>query len=124
MKPSNSLNQNQGQESRYCLHTEIEVPHFGLIHFFNTHFTFIDVEQCRSSLQLLEYVTQFPKDSPKVIMGDFNTYFDFEWPVEFLKDPTHPINHFSLNPCSKEYKLYSNAEKLIHLNDVWMYSEV
>eukprot|EP00466_Bigelowiella_natans_P018398 jgi/Bigna1/83473/fgenesh1_pg.109_\ len=53
-------------------------------------------------------------------VGDLNTYFDFEWPIDLA---TRPINDFSFhkyNPCSQVAKsAFNGATSTAKFRDVW-----
>jgi endonuclease/exonuclease/phosphatase family metal-dependent hydrolase len=49
-----------------------------VVHVIVVHFSFDDQQQCRNAAQLLRESMQLD-DAPVIVLGDTNTYFDFEW---------------------------------------------
>ena len=38
-------------------------------------------------------------EEPVILMGDFNTYFGFEWPMDLLSHPKGSLETLQYNPC-------------------------
>eukprot|EP00026_Physarum_polycephalum_P007153 Phypoly_transcript_07209.p1 GENE.Phypoly_transcript_07209~~Phypoly_transcript_07209.p1 ORF type:complete len:439 (+),score=51.74 Phypoly_transcript_07209:338-1654(+) len=94
---------NFGNTNRKCLQSLIQTPH-GNINFFVTHFSLNDIEQCTHALMLWEHLNSFPPDVPQILVGDMNTYFDFEWPMDLLTQGLTLFMLGPLNPCSNVLK--------------------
>jgi len=109
-------------DTRKCLNALIEIPGLGKINFFVTHFGLDDHEQCTQASNLWRFLNTFPKDIPKIVVGDMNTYFDFEWPVEFLTQGFSSLLLNRLNPCFQSVRaefLLHGAENYSTLVDIW-----
>jgi len=90
--------------NRRIFYARIEVPVVGEILFFVTHLTYEESKQCAQMVDVLNYLETFEDDKIKILVGDLNTYFDFEWPSDLA---TRPINDFTFhkyNPCSQVAK--------------------
>eukprot|EP00732_Lithocolla_globosa_P003439 Lithocolla_globosa_v1_NODE_2776_length_1872_cov_5.470556.p1 type:complete len:476 gc:universal NODE_2776_length_1872_cov_5.470556:250-1677(+) len=98
------VHQSNQQYSRGCLQVTIDLPSLGLVQVFNTHVTFIDTEQCRSATQLLSLLNAFKDNITQVLLGDFNVYFDFEYPIDYLTHSSPIFELLQLNPCSSFFK--------------------
>lgn len=86
-------------------------------------------------------MNSFPKDTPQILVGDMNTYFDFEWyewrkhllinranhqyrPADLLTQGLTPIMMSKFNPCVSviESAMETNQHEMkkYHiLEDVW-----
>ncbi|KAK3579046.1 hypothetical protein CHS0354_029903 [Potamilus streckersoni] len=62
------------------------------------HMSYDRQQQCNNAAELLKHITEH-KLHNLVILGDFNTYVDFEWPVSMLTGEAGTRD--KLNPCSK-----------------------
>ncbi len=109
---------------RKCLQALIETP-FGKVNFFLTHLGLndmgmnkrsekrqfiqlictINTDQCRHTVLLWKFMQSFPREIPQILVGDMNTYFDFEWPVDFLTKGFTPFMLSKHNPCSSVLNL-------------------
>jgi len=71
---------------------------------------------------LWRYLNTFPDDIPKIVAGDMNTYFDFDWPVELLTEGFSSLLMNPYNPCFQSVReefLQHGAENYTTLIDVW-----
>jgi endonuclease/exonuclease/phosphatase family metal-dependent hydrolase len=74
------------------------------IDFFVAHFSYDAGQQCESVVELAEWIDATERAEPtgqrlQVLTGDFNTYFDFEWPMLSLTHPSSALENHADNPC-------------------------
>lgn len=72
------------QSPRALLHTQIEFE-FQEVFFIVTHFSTNRNLQCQNAMRLINFVASTGSDRT-VITGDFNTYEDYDWPIEAVKN--------------------------------------
>jgi endonuclease/exonuclease/phosphatase family metal-dependent hydrolase len=94
---------------RKVLHAAISVPASAgvsrMLDVFNTHVTYVDVAQCAQIVQLLRFmnsVAESSSASEQVLMGDFNSYMDWEFHLDLLSRPLHH-SLYSDNPCVAQW---------------------
>ena len=94
----------------------------GPVQVYNTHFGIDDVEQCHSVLDLLDIIQSTADNaagakaradargnggSPQIVVGDFNAYHDFQWPMDWLLRPD-PVPDILLSdqatPCGAVFR--------------------
>lgn len=81
-----------------------------LLDLFSVHLSIFDRDQCSQVAQLAHFLALHapspPADSADrhavVVAGDFNAYFDFEHPMDFL-GPDGPLLPARLDPCRDHY---------------------
>lgn len=72
------------QSPRALLHTQIEYD-MHEIFFIVVHFSTDRKLQCQNALRVINFVASTGVDRT-LIVGDFNTYNDFDWPIEAVKN--------------------------------------
>jgi endonuclease/exonuclease/phosphatase family metal-dependent hydrolase len=100
------------------------------LHVIDVHLSWADDEQCRQASRLLKYINTIESSLsiPVILMGDFNTYFDYEWPMDILTNPL-PLHQHLLSPCDSVIATMNNNQAsepalkdgntLAMMNDVW-----
>ena len=94
MAGGNSSSSGSGS-SRVSSREEQEQQRPRLVDVIVTHLSYDAPEQCRQVAHLRRFLDQdrttaalhapsLPPRRPQIVMGDFNIYQDFEWPMEFL----------------------------------------
>ncbi|XP_063438028.1 uncharacterized protein LOC134719030 [Mytilus trossulus] len=83
-----------------------------VVNIINVHFSYDRQQQCGNAAALLDYV--FRKRLKNVVLlGDFNTYNDFEAPIDLITfKPGHAMTH-----CKQELKQIGN--RYINFDDSW-----
>eukprot|EP01112_Ceratiomyxa_fruticulosa_P002165 TRINITY_DN12285_c0_g1_i1.p1 TRINITY_DN12285_c0_g1~~TRINITY_DN12285_c0_g1_i1.p1 ORF type:complete len:448 (-),score=68.84 TRINITY_DN12285_c0_g1_i1:225-1568(-) len=118
-----------GPTSRKCIQVLLDCSNVkkyygpnGLVNVFMTHFTLGDYEQCVNVIQLIKWLNTFDKDIPQVLLGDMNTYFDFEWPMDFLTSGFTAFQKSTFNPCYNAFKPHFEDQAILNskpFDDVW-----
>lgn len=96
---------------RVFIHVELAVPaaRLGLastateqpLHVLAAHWTYDTSGQCMAARQMLAYADALPPDAPVVMLGDFNIYLGFEYPMDLLTlDMPESLRDSPLNPCN------------------------
>lgn len=103
--------------------------------FYVTHLSYDDLQQCHSIPQLVHELEK-AANSTQIIMGDMNTYLDFEWyvavalliltdimdyirPMDILTKPWHRLTFDSKhNPCAASNAALLNTT-FVSFSDVW-----
>jgi endonuclease/exonuclease/phosphatase family metal-dependent hydrolase len=99
------------------------------IDFYVTHQAIDPVDQCTKMKQILEFMNE-RKDMKQIILGDFNTYYDFPYPMDVLSmnTPQFRTNMFQNKNCEQECqkKKFDECVKAITpisndlpLTDIW-----
>lgn len=70
-----------------------------------THLGLSDIGQCEATNELRNLVESGPSDV--ILLGDLNTYFDFEWPMDTLTRPDDSFTVSSFNPCGEVNRRFS-----------------
>ena len=121
-------NKKSHEPVRGVLHAEISIddgsassPHL-TVHVFNVHLGIEDLPQCAHVRRLLDIVrSKVGHGGPVVLLGDFNAYFDFEWPVDLLTGRLPSDSNALaklLRPCSDELmKTTSSSDAVAHDTD-------
>jgi len=110
---------------RICLHTLVNTSTIGLINIFVTHLTYGDKGQCMSVIKLFNFTNSFDPGIPQILLGDMNTYFDFEWPLDFLTGQGLQFVKHKMNPCSLYWKEISFSSlgmerwNPVYFSDAW-----
>lgn len=77
-----------------------------LVDVFATHWPVSDVEQCSAAAQMLAFMNlvwqRGARRVPQIALGDFNAYFDFEWPVDLLSGKV--LGDATLNKCWPQWE--------------------
>mmetsp|Transcript_8428 Transcript_8428/g.13700 ORF Transcript_8428/g.13700 Transcript_8428/m.13700 type:complete len:459 (-) Transcript_8428:253-1629(-) len=106
--------------NRRIFYARIQLPVIGELLFFVTHLTYEESKQCAQMMNVINYLDTFDDNTIQIVVGDLNTYFDFEWPIDLA---TRPINDFSFhkyNPCSQVAKsAFNGATSTAKFRDVW-----
>ncbi|XP_059176562.1 uncharacterized protein LOC131956157 [Physella acuta] len=102
---SNSADKNQ----RVCLHAVIEVPYFGKLHIFNTHFSLSHEAREESVAQILQYMKRY-EDEPAIFMGDLNATPE-EKAIRMLTDKTGLVDVWDILHPSDDGFTFSSLEK-------------
>ncbi len=87
--------------NRRIFYARINVPIIGEILFFVTHMTYEESKQCAQMMAVLNYLETFDEDAIKILVGDLNIYFDFEWPLDLATRPVNKFTFHKYNPCSR-----------------------
>ena len=82
------------------------------VDFFSVHFSIFDRDQCSLAVQLTNFIAQQTakrqgQASTVILAGDFNSYFDFEYPIEYLM--MGPVLPKEMDPCAQFYGRFSNG---------------
>lgn len=110
--------------SRVILRALVKMSEDIQINIFVTHFSYIQRTQCFNAFELLSFINKFSGRIPKIILGDFNTYNDFEVPIEYLtkrmspKHPSKPNNNLAKNGEQFNSVHQQNSEQ----NAVWCHN--
>ena len=132
----NISNGNKGKgysdtNSRGVLHVSIKIDNPDIfdreftVDLYNTHLPYVEVQQCNSAIQVFDYINKQPAVSLTVLLGDMNTYFDYEWPMEIFTQKFNWLQLSKINPCSSEISNwlfthpFFNPEDKIVFKDVW-----
>ncbi|CAB3983156.1 Hypothetical predicted protein [Paramuricea clavata] len=101
------------ESPRVLLHIQIEYEHHEIF-FMVVHFSTNKKLQCQNAMRLINFVSSTGADRT-VIVGDFNTYSDYEWPVAAV------LNGFFLpNGCPKPVGFEPvGAEQGYGFDDSW-----
>lgn len=70
------------QSLRELLQIQIEYEHHEIF-FMVVHFSTDKEVQCQNAMRVINFISSTGADRT-VIVGDFNTYSDYEWPVEAI----------------------------------------
>ncbi|CAI9721317.1 Hypothetical predicted protein [Octopus vulgaris] len=70
---------------RIALHAMIGYSEDSAIHVLTVHFSYDRQQQCNNAARILHYISEKELENV-VLLGDFNTYQDFEWPLEVFTD--------------------------------------
>jgi len=81
----------------------------GPLHVVASHFSYDDVQQCLNVAALHHFVSSLDPKEPTLLMGDFNTYFGFEWPMDLLAHPPSSMDRIDLNPCTAPWKVQQGS---------------
>jgi endonuclease/exonuclease/phosphatase family metal-dependent hydrolase len=96
-------------DSRVVLYARVSTPSSSSsssspVDLFVTHWPVSDREQCTAALQTKHFVDRVwhreasgRERVPQVVTGDLNVYFDFEWPIDFLRGRV--LANAALNKC-------------------------
>lgn len=79
-------------------------PELSRLQVFLSHTSYADTQQCLNTVALRYWINSLrTENNPQVLMGDFNTYFGWEWPMDVL---THQQQLLSseLYPCREPQK--------------------
>eukprot|EP01087_Luapelamoeba_hula_P008548 TRINITY_DN2142_c0_g1_i1.p1 TRINITY_DN2142_c0_g1~~TRINITY_DN2142_c0_g1_i1.p1 ORF type:complete len:563 (-),score=66.48 TRINITY_DN2142_c0_g1_i1:8-1696(-) len=78
---------------RTMILAEIEVPKLGMVYVFATHLSYHNFTQCRHMVELISQIDTLSLDrnTPIILLGDFNTYATFEYPMNFLTTPYYLV---------------------------------
>jgi len=97
----------------------------GEINFCVTHISYADVVQCRQSSEIFNFVNELEDQSihnkkrATLLIGDFNTYYDYEYPIDLLTHKTQP-NQDKCIPIWRSINFhYEKTKKGIKFEDVW-----
>jgi endonuclease/exonuclease/phosphatase family metal-dependent hydrolase len=103
---------------RELLHIQIEYEHHEIF-FMVVHFSTDKKIQCQNAMRVINFIASTGADRT-VIAGDFNTYSDYEWPVEAV------LNGFFLpNGCPKPVGFEPiGAEQGYGFDDSWSQTSV
>lgn len=76
----------EDENVRVVILAHVEVPKLGLVYFFVTHLSFVPTIQCRHVFELLRIIRSLDLDPnrPKIVVGDFNIFPDWEDPAAFF----------------------------------------
>jgi len=101
---------------RVILAPLINVTGVGLVRVFSSHLSYEKMEQCRTVPLLRKFADSLwvsdranfgeGRDDfvvPQLIVGDLNTYFDFEWPFDILTEPAGHLMRSPLHPCAAQF---------------------
>ena len=101
------------ESARGVLHAKIQIPTKSIsgnhtVDVFNVHLGIDDLPQCAHVRRLLEIIRlEADGNHLTILLGDFNAYFDFEWPVDWLTGRL-PSGSAALTdllrPCSDDLK--------------------
>jgi endonuclease/exonuclease/phosphatase family metal-dependent hydrolase len=103
-RPSRSTDLNH----RVFLHVVLDAPAphggstgaGGALHILAAHWTYDTSGQCAAARQMLAYANALPSGEPVVMVGDFNIYLSFEFPMDYITRTIPPSFRDSLlNPC-------------------------
>ena len=86
IKDSNIYNLTKSK-GRIILYALIKIPIIGYIDVFAVHFDLEAQNQCWNIKQLIQIVNDYKLKHPdrlQIILGDFNTYLDFQYPMDLL----------------------------------------
>ena len=82
----------------------------GLVRVLSSHLSYEKMEQCRTVPLVRAFADRLWQEDqaahgfvPQLIMGDLNTYFDFEWPFDVLTEPEGHLNSSPLHPCGATF---------------------
>ena len=97
---------------RVILAPLVNVSGIGPVRVLSSHLSYEKMEQCRTVplvrafADKLWHADQKTYDGvvPQLLVGDLNTYFDFEWPFDYLTEPSGHISRSPLNPCATHFK--------------------
>eukprot|EP00047_Mylnosiga_fluctuans_P010537 m.16781 g.16781 ORF g.16781 m.16781 type:complete len:380 (+) comp3176_c0_seq1:41-1180(+) len=85
---------------RALLHAVVATA-IGRVHVFVAHLTYDARAQCSMAVAMMDAIAPRAGSEPIVLMGDFNTYFDFEWPMDLLTAALPPsLAVHALCPCA------------------------
>jgi endonuclease/exonuclease/phosphatase family metal-dependent hydrolase len=105
-----STDNNQRCALRVTLDVSSVAPGLGGLQVFVTHLSYADTQQCLNTAALLYWMNEElvrgagidgERMVAQVLMGDLNTYFGYEWPLEImLREKNDPLKLHTLNPCT------------------------
>ena len=107
-RPKRSTDLNE----RVFLHVVLDAPaphggrdgRGGPLHILAAHWTYDTSGQCAAARQMLAYANGLPPFEPVVMLGDFNTYLSFEYPMDYMTRTLPPAFQESLlNPCHPQH---------------------
>ncbi|KAK3101761.1 hypothetical protein FSP39_006160 [Pinctada imbricata] len=97
---------------RIGLHAQLETDSGKVINVIVVHLSYDRQQQCSNAAAVLNFI-HYKKLTHTVILGDFNTYKDFDMPVQLL---TH-TSRMSLGKCSSQLESY--MKKTSAFQDAW-----
>ncbi|GAB5361189.1 hypothetical protein AAMO2058_000692200 [Amorphochlora amoebiformis] len=104
--------------NRKIFYAAIDIPFIGEVYFFVTHLTYEESKQCDQMMTILSYLDTFDPNKIQILVGDFNTYFDFEWPMDLAVRPINKFTHHRYNPCHNAAKSLQ-LSKTPKFRDAW-----
>jgi len=109
--------QDTDKNKRVCLRAHIHSP-IGKLQFFLTHFSYGDMTQCRHVVELYRFINASQDSNNQILVGDFNTYYDFEYPMDLL---IGKVNHSSrCIPVWESQNFKLPVESKTVFKDVWL----
>lgn len=88
-----NLNHNSGStdsNKRIVLYAQLEISVTKKLNVTLVHFSYDRKQQCTNAKDIINFISSIAS-SNTVIMGDFNAYNDFEWPVKTIMEGTFPL---------------------------------
>lgn len=96
----------------------------GEIDFFVAHFSYDAGQQCESALEVAQWIDAGAKGVAErrlqILTGDFNIYFDFEWPMLSLTHPDSSLLRHADNPCAASNRQGGAARSLGSSLGAWI----
>jgi len=121
MTPLVTMQRSSDLNTRAALHARIDAGDGLLVDVVNTHLTYDDRLQC-FMVPVLASVAQSVRDanpdpsSTTVLLGDMNTYIDFEWPMDFLTVEPDAWQAAPYNPCARAFSWFRRRPRFV---DAW-----
>jgi exonuclease III len=89
--------------NRLCLNALVILDDSSTVDFYVTHQAIDPVDQCTKMKQILDFMNN--QEKHQVILGDFNTYYDFPYPMDILTSVRGPYfrdNMFKNKNCEQD----------------------
>ncbi|XP_046544528.1 uncharacterized protein LOC124254728 [Haliotis rubra] len=104
---------------RLALHVSISLDRKTVVNIVAVHFSYDRQQQCHNSAAILEYI-RLKLLKNVIIVGDFNTYMDYDAPVRVFTDRVVSPS----NPCYSEMKAPPNQAQTarVLMMDTWVQS--
>ncbi|XP_046356611.2 uncharacterized protein LOC124135354 [Haliotis rufescens] len=104
---------------RIALHVSISLDRNTVLNLVAVHFSYHRQQQCHNSAAILEYI-RLKQMKNVIIVGDFNTYMDYDAPVRVFTDRVVTPS----NPCYQEMKTPSDKAQTarVLMMDTWIHS--
>lgn len=98
---------------RIALHAIIGEEEETAVNVLTVHFSYDRQQQCNNAARIMNYISEKRLDNV-ILLGDFNTYSDFEWPLRIFTDK-------SIKPVNLCYDMVMPEAKRpkIIFSDVW-----
>ncbi|CAH1784065.1 unnamed protein product [Owenia fusiformis] len=101
------------KNKREILHAQLGLGHGRSIDLIVVHLSYDRQQQCGNTVEIMQYIQENSLKNA-IVVGDFNTYNHFEWPVQVLTLPDITPD----NKCYRSARLVKRSEEFV-LQDTW-----